>query len=269
MNVMHTGQIQCKTDIGWIHKIGSHIAEGHALDETLVTTLHLVRARFDCDGCSIYIQSGVRLVRWVARHPDEKELALTSLPPTKRCVAFLARHRQPIAISRDISRENGKHSRFRPFPRWSTGPGELLVAVPLLAWEQLVGVIGLQHCRPRRYSLEDVKLLSCVGFLLGAKIGISRVANRSSDLSLQLETRQVLERGKGILQRDLGRRKEQAYPALQHQSLPRRKPMKDFAQALIFRDELKRRAPTDATETKLFGNKPPAERRQGADSRTA
>jgi signal transduction protein with GAF and PtsI domain len=265
MTVMHTEQIQGKTDIEWVHEIGSHIAAGDALDETLVATSHLARARVDCDACFIYIQSGVRLVRWVARHQDEEELTHTSIPPTKRCAAFLARHRQPIAISRDISRENGKHSRFRPFPRWSTDPGETFVAVPLLAREQLVGVICLQHRQPRRYSLLEVKLLSCIGLLLGAEIGISRLESQNSNLLLELETRKLVERGKGILQRDLGLSEEQAYLALQRQSRQRRQSMKDVAEALIFRDELERKLPADAAEAKPFGHKPAAEQYQGAD----
>jgi uroporphyrinogen-III synthase len=237
-------EFQTKTDVEWVYEIGSHIAAGHALDETLVATVDLARARVNCDACFIYIHNGARLVPWVARHPEQEAVGPLSPPPTKRCAAFLTRHRQPIAISRDASREHGTHSRFRPFPRWSTDPGETFIAVPLVAREQLVGVLSLQHCQPRRYSLQEVRLLSTIGFLIGTEIGISGLESRNSRLLLQLETRKVLERGKSILQRDLGLSEEQAYLALQRQSRRRRKSMKEIAQAVILGDESKRSAPT-------------------------
>jgi uroporphyrinogen-III synthase len=56
----------------------------------------------------------------------------------------------------------------------------------LLARKELVGVINLQ-----RYSPREVKLLSSIGVLLGADIGISRLENQNSDLLVELETRKM------------------------------------------------------------------------------
>jgi ANTAR domain len=148
-------------------------------------------------------------------------------------------------------------------------PGETHVAVPLVSREQLVGVIILRHYRPRRYSLRDVKLLSCVGFFLGAEIGIARLESRNSELSRQLEARKVLERGKGILQRDLGLSEEQAYLALQRQSRQKRKSMKDIAQSVVFRDALKRKTPTNSAEDLPFRRKSADERHHGRASHPA
>jgi uroporphyrinogen-III synthase len=62
----------------------------------------------------------------------------------------------------------------------------------------------------------------------------------------QLEIRKLVERGKGILQRDLGLSEEQAYLALQRQSRQRRQSMKEIAQAVILGDEVKRNSLSDA-----------------------
>ncbi|MGA9528558.1 MAG: ANTAR domain-containing protein [Terriglobales bacterium] len=59
------------------------------------------------------------------------------------------------------------------------------------------------------------------------------------NLSGQLQTRKLVERAKGILQRELGMTEEQAYLALQRQSRQRRKPMKDIAEAIILSDDVK------------------------------
>lgn len=50
----------------------------------------------------------------------------------------------------------------------------------------------------------------------------------------------MVERAKGLLQRELGLTEEQAYLALQRQSRQKRKPMKEIAEAIILSEELKR-----------------------------
>ena len=56
----------------------------------------------------------------------------------------------------------------------------------------------------------------------------------------QLETRKLLERAKGILQRDLSLTEEQAYLKLQQESRRRRIPMKQVAEAVVLSDDLRR-----------------------------
>jgi len=54
-----------------------------------------------------------------------------------------------------------------------------------------------------------------------------------------LQTRKVVERAKGILQRELELSEEHAYLALQRQSRQKRKPMKEIAEAIVLSDEVK------------------------------
>src|SRR5204863_7697 len=64
--------------------------------------------------------------------------------------------------------------------------------------------------------------------------------SENSNLSQQLETRKIVERAKGILQRDLSLDEEQAYLALQRQSRQKRKSMREVAEAVVLTDELRR-----------------------------
>jgi K+-sensing histidine kinase KdpD len=61
-----------------------------------------------------------------------------------------------------------------------------------------------------------------------------------SALSDKLEARKVVDRAKGILQRDLKLSEEDAYRALQRESQQTRRSMKEIAESIILRDELKR-----------------------------
>ncbi len=61
-----------------------------------------------------------------------------------------------------------------------------------------------------------------------------------SALSGQLEARKIVERAKGILQREMKMSEEDAYKMIQKQSQQMRKSMKEIAETIILNDELKR-----------------------------
>lgn len=61
-----------------------------------------------------------------------------------------------------------------------------------------------------------------------------------SVLSDRLETRKVIERAKGILQRELKISEEDAYRTMQRESQERRKSMKEISESIILNDDLKR-----------------------------
>jgi uroporphyrinogen-III synthase len=86
-----------------------------------------------------------------------------------------------------------------------------------------------------------------VGFLVGADIEMARLETANVQLSERLETRKLVERAKGILQRDLGLDEEKAYLALQQQSRQTRKSMKLVAEAVLLSEELKRGSRPETT----------------------
>jgi uroporphyrinogen-III synthase len=83
-------------------------------------------------------------------------------------------------------------------------------------------------------------LISTLGFLVGAEIETARLETENTQLSERLETRKILDRAKGILQRDLGLTEEDAYLTIQRQSRQRRKSKKEIAEAIILGDDLRR-----------------------------
>jgi uroporphyrinogen-III synthase len=82
-------------------------------------------------------------------------------------------------------------------------------------------------------------VLSSIAVLLGADIAISRLESRNSDLLMELETRKLVERGKGILQRELGLSEHEAFLVLQRQSQQKMRPIKEIAQAIILSAEVR------------------------------
>jgi uroporphyrinogen-III synthase len=79
-----------------------------------------------------------------------------------------------------------------------------------------------------------------IGYLVGAEVELARMEYEKTQLADQLETRKVMERAKGILQRELNLSEEDAYLMLQKQSRQKRKPLREIAEAIILMEELKR-----------------------------
>ncbi|PYU34191.1 MAG: hypothetical protein DMG31_06810 [Acidobacteria bacterium] len=71
----------------------------------------------------------------------------------------------------------------------------------------------------------------------------SALDSEKSLLSDKLETRKVVDRAKGILQRDLRISEEEAYRTIRRESQDRRKSMKEIAEAIVLHDELKHTTP--------------------------
>jgi len=133
-----------------------------------------------------------------------------------------------------------KDSRFQFFNELPEDRYEAFLSVPILSRNRLVGVINLQHRQPHSYSQREIQLISTIGFLVGAEIERARLEEENFQLSEELESRKIIERGKGILQRDLRLSEEQAYLMLQKQSRQRRLSMREVAEAIFLSEEIKR-----------------------------
>src|SRR5438445_105642 len=88
-------------------------------------------------------------------------------------------------------------------------------------------------------GFHEIRMIVTVGFLVGAEVELARLEEANSTLAEQLQTRKIVERAKGILQRDLGLNEEQAYLALQRQSRQKRIPMKEIAEAIVLSDDVR------------------------------
>ena len=69
-----------------------------------------------------------------------------------------------------------------------------------------------------------------------------QLESEKSVLSDRLESRKLVERAKGILQRELKISEDEAYRAMQRQSQQMRKSMKEISESIILNDELKRKS---------------------------
>jgi K+-sensing histidine kinase KdpD len=91
-----------------------------------------------------------------------------------------------------------------------------------------------------RVAERTAELEKTVAELRENELQRERLEGEKSVLSDQLETRKVVERAKGILQRNLKVDEDEAYRTMRRESQQRRKSMREIAESIILHDEMKR-----------------------------
>ena len=218
-----------------LHHTISRIAAADGFHQVLDRILDFAVEVVKCDSCFIYVLEGDDLVLRASKNPHQELLDRLKLHVGQGITGWVAEHREPVAVSSEAYED----PRFRYLTELPEERYEAFLSVPLLSRGRLVGVMNLQHREPHVYSPRDIRLLSTMGFLAGAEIEVARLENENSDLSQQLETRKLVERAKGILQRELGLTEEQAYLSIQRQSRQKRRTMKEIAEAIVLSEEVR------------------------------
>lgn len=242
-----THGIQSSPEVDLLHAIGSRMAAADPFHEVLSQVVECAVSLVKCDSCFVFVLDGQDLILRASKNPHADQIDKLKLRVGQGITGWVAANRAVVAISENASRD----SRFQFFNELPEDRYQAFLSVPLLSRGGLVGVINLQHIQPRVYKQCDIRLITTIGFLVGAEIEVARLETKNSQLSEQLETRKIVERAKGILQRDMGFDEEHAYLALQQQSRQTRKSMKHIAEALIMSDEMKRSARPETQNEKI------------------
>src|ERR1017187_6661839 len=218
-----------------LHEIGGRLAKAGGFHEVMDRVVEFATALVKCDSCLIYVLEGEHLVLRASKNAHPNIVDRLKLRVGQGITGWVAEHHQPAAISERASQD----PRFQFFHELPEDSYEAFLSVPLMCRGRVVGAINLQHRNPHVYKQKEIRLISAIGFLVGAEIEMARLEEVNSNLPDQLQTRKVVERAKGILQRELKLSEEQAYLALQQQSRQKRKPMKDIAEAIILSEDVR------------------------------
>jgi signal transduction protein with GAF and PtsI domain len=226
-----------------LHEIGARLGMAESFHEVLQRVVEFASALVKCDSCLVYVLEGDELVLRASKNPHPDVVDRLKLHVGQGITGWVAEHHEPVAIPEKAALD----PRFQFFHELPEDSYEAFLSVPLMCRGRVVGVINLQHRRHHAYRQLEIRAMSTIGFLVGAEVELARLEEANSVLTQQLETRKLVERAKGILQRDLGLDEEQAYLMLQRQSRQKRKPMKELAEAIILSDEVRETSSTSAS----------------------
>jgi signal transduction protein with GAF and PtsI domain len=221
--------------VEFLHEIGVRLATADGFHEVLDRVVEFASALVKCDSCLVYVLEGEHLVLRASKNAHPDIVDRLKLRVGQGITGWVAEHHEPVAISEKAAQD----PRFQFFHELPEDSYEAFLSVPLMCRGRVVGTINLQHRLPHVHKRKEIRLISAIGFLVGAEIELARMEVANSHLTDQLQTRKVVERAKGILQRMLGLSEEQAYLALQQQSRQKRKTMKEIAEAIILSEDVK------------------------------
>jgi len=224
-------------EIDLLHEIGSRISAADPLHEVLGRAVEFISTVTKFDSCFVYVLENDELVLRASKNPHGDVVDRLKLRVGHGITGWVAEHKEPVVLGRNAF----KDPRFQSFNELPEDRFEAFLSVPLLSRDKLVGVINLQRKQPHTYRQKEIRIISTIGFLVGAEIELARLESAYSELSQQLDTRKVMERAKGILQRDLQVSEEEAYLTLQKQSRQRRKSIREVAEAIVLSEEIKER----------------------------
>ncbi len=218
-----------------LHEIGGRLAASGGFHEVLDQVVEFASGLVKCDSCLIYVLEGDYLVLRASKNAHPDVIDRLKIRVGQGITGWVAEHNEPVAISEKAAQD----PRFQFFHELPEDSYEAFLSVPLMCRGRVVGAINLQHRLPHVHKRKEIRLISAIGFLVGAEIELARMEEVNSNLADQLQTRKVVERAKGILQRDLGLNEEQSYLALQRQSRQKRKAMREIAEAIILSEEVR------------------------------
>jgi len=153
-----------------LHQIGGRLAAAGDFHEVMDRVVEFATALVKCDSCLIYVLEGEHLVLRASKNAHPNIVDRLKLRVGQGITGWVAEHHQPAAISERASQD----PRFQFFHELPEDSYEAFLSVPLMCRGRVVGAINLQHRNPHVYKQKEIRLISAIGFLVGAEIEMAR-----------------------------------------------------------------------------------------------
>ena len=219
-----------------ISRLSGAVVSGNYLDEILQLIVSLTANQMQSRICSLMLLNEETGELVIAATQSLSE-GYRNKPPIKvgQSISGLAvRDRKPIAVL-DVQAD-GRYA--HPDVAKAEGLRSLL-CVPMMIQDRPLGVVNVYTPEPRQFADEEVRLLQTIGNQAAVAIQNTRLLTETLKMREALEARKVIERAKGILQREMGLTEDKAFRILQKKSMDSCKPMKEIAEAIILAAEMR------------------------------
>ena len=153
-----------ESPVDFLHEIGGRLAMADGFHEVLERVVEFAAALVKCDSCFIYVLEGDQLVLRASRNPHPEVVGRLKLQVGQGITGWVAEHHEPVAISEKAVLD----PRFQFFRELAEDSYEAFLSVPLMCRGRVVGVINLQHRHTHTYRLKEIRMISAIGFLVGA-----------------------------------------------------------------------------------------------------
>lgn len=124
------------------------------------------------------------LVLRASKQPHPRLIGRIKLEIGEGITGWVARERTPVAIDQHANED----PRFKCFHNLPEDRYQAFLSVPVIAKDQVIGVINVQHRDPHRHSVSQIALLAAIGHQVGGAIENASLYEGMRRKTLQLET---------------------------------------------------------------------------------
>ncbi|HJU03501.1 MAG TPA: GAF domain-containing protein [Nitrospiraceae bacterium] len=173
-------------EVDALHRISESISSTLDLEAVLTHIVDMVVEVTNAEACLLYLLSDTReeLILRASKNPHPKLIGRITIGLGEGITGWVAREQTRVVISSNASDD----PRFKFFHNLPEDRYQAFVSVPIMAKKEVVGVINVQHKRPRRYRPDELALLSTIANQVGGAIENARLYDEMKRKALQLET---------------------------------------------------------------------------------
>jgi signal transduction protein with GAF and PtsI domain len=173
-------------EVDVLHRITDSISNTLDLESVLKHIVDVVVEVTKADACLLYLLSDSReeLILRASKNPHPKLIGRITIGLGEGITGWVARERTRVVIPSNASDD----SRFKFFHNLPEDRYQAFVSVPIMAKNEVVGVINVQHKRLRRYRPDELALLSTIANQVGGAIENARLYAETMRKARQIET---------------------------------------------------------------------------------
>ncbi len=173
-------------EVDVLHRITESISSTLDLEAVLAHIVEVVVEVTRADACLLYLLSDSReeLILRASKNPHPKLIGRITIGMGEGITGWVARERTRVVIPSNASDD----PRFKFFHNLPEDRYQAFVSVPIMAKKEVIGVINVQHKRPKRYQNDELTLLSTIANQVGGAIENARLYAQMKRKALQVET---------------------------------------------------------------------------------
>jgi signal transduction protein with GAF and PtsI domain len=172
-------------EVDVLHRISASISNQLDLEAILKHIVDVVVEVTKADACLLYLLSDNQdeLILRASKNPHPKLIGRITIGLGEGITGWVARERTRVVIQSNANDD----PRFKFFHNLPEDRYQAFVSVPIMAKKEVVGVINVQHKRPKRYQPDEIALLSTIANQVGGAIENARLYDQMQRKALQVE----------------------------------------------------------------------------------
>lgn len=217
-------------------KVINHLAElvvfdSYEFNHFLKKLIKVITEIIPVDSCFIYFydRDKKELILVGSKKPHTEELGKIVLKKGEGITGWVAEHQKTVALETKAYQD----PRFKFFKQLPEDTYESFLSVPIIDKNGVVGVVNLQNRRPLIFSKQQISIIESLVKIISSAFVKVMLERKVGELQNQLEERKVVEKAKGILMKAKNFDEDEAYTFLRNESMVKRKPMKEIAEAVL------------------------------------